>query len=106
MTPPITQAPWTEEQVAALNRWQASGLMHPYTCQRCRDADTQAKVARYEAAGRPDRFDWRVTPEHALVATIDGWTCETCGYTQDWASAVMLADPAEMAAHLHEGDAV
>lgn len=107
-TAAATVAPWTDEQVAALNRWQASGVTHPYTCGRCRDRDTAAEIARYEAAGKPDGFDWRPTPEHALVATNDGWVCETCDYTQDWASAIMTADPAEVVGNLlrHEGDPV
>jgi hypothetical protein len=65
------RAPWTSEQVAALNRFQQLGRMHPFTCG---------------------------TPEHlydspVLVAAEDGWHCPTgCGYRQVWAHAFM-ADP-------------
>lgn len=55
-------APWTPEQVDSLNRYQESGLMHPYTC-----------------PNRDDHCD------AVLVATADGWICRPCGYTQDWA---------------------
>jgi hypothetical protein len=62
-------APWTEEQVAALNRYQARGDFHEYAC------------------GTSSR--------HApLVATTDGWVCRDCDYRQDWAHAasVTMAD--------------
>lgn len=57
-------APWTLEQIAALEQWQAT--MHPYTCGHCRD--------RYGVDGD-------------LVATVDGWVCLTCSDTQNWALA-------------------
>jgi hypothetical protein len=68
------RAPWTPEQVAALNRFQAEGGMHPFTC------------GGEHAPGSP-----------ALVAYTDGWRCpqpygEACDYRQDWAHAFM-ADP-------------
>lgn len=67
-------APWTPEQVAALNRFQAEGGMHPFTC------------GGDHAPGSP-----------ALIAYTDGWRCqqpygESCDYRQDWAHAFM-ADP-------------
>ena len=90
--PSVISPPWTPEQVEALNRWQTAGYVHPFTCGVCRDRDTDAYVAAIEAAraaGEPDpprpRFG-----EHALVATADGWVCETCDYTQDWAHEAML----------------
>lgn len=68
-------APWTAEQVAALNRWQRLGYVHPFTC--------------------PNGWN--------LVATTAGWVCPgTCGYTQDWAHDFMadatkhLANPATL----------
>lgn len=66
-------APWTGEQVNALNAYQTSGAMHPFTC-----------------GNRPHEGD----AEAVLQATSDGWVCTTatCGYTQDWAHAFM-ADP-------------
>jgi hypothetical protein len=65
------RAPWTPEQVAALNRFQAEGGMHPFTC-----GNTHA------------------TPDLHLVAHEDGWHCwlPDCDYRQDWAHRFM-ADP-------------
>lgn len=58
-------APWTREQVNALNRYQKGWKFHPYTCG---------------------------TEEHEnsvdLVATVNGWVCPLkCGYRQNWAHA-------------------
>jgi hypothetical protein len=64
-------APWDEEQVDALNAYQASGAMHPFTC-----------------GNRPHPGN----AEAVLVATPEGWVCRDCDYTQDWAHAFM-ADP-------------
>lgn len=66
------RAPWTEAQVAALNAYQASGTMHPFTC-----------------GGDHDMHQ-------TLIAEADGWHCpdEACDYRQDWAWAWM-ADPPE-----------
>lgn len=63
-------APWTEEQVVALNRFQRSP-MHPFTC------------------GREHSYG-----HSTLYATPNGWECPDprCGYTQNWAHAYM-ADP-------------
>jgi hypothetical protein len=65
------RAPWTPEQVAALNAYQQHGGMHPFTC------------AREHA-----------TPTLHLVAHEDGWHCwlPDCDYRQDWAHAFM-AEP-------------
>lgn len=60
------KAPWTPEQVKQLNRYQASGMVHPFTCPNHPTANV-------------------------LVATKAGWTCPTCNYTQDWASALMAS---------------
>lgn len=57
----LITAPWSPDQVAALNEFQRLGYVHPFTCGNgCGD----------------------------LVACADGWTCE-CGYAQDWAWASM-----------------
>lgn len=71
------RAPWTVEQVAALNAFQSAGRMHPFTC-----------------GGRHERHV-------SLLATEDGWVCPVgCGYTQTWAHAFMvdptLAEPLDM----------
>jgi len=60
--------PFTPEQVASLNDFQASGAFHPYTC------------------GNDDCPG--VDGEHAsLVAHENGWRCPACDYTQAWAHA-------------------
>lgn len=58
----ILRAPWTPAQVEILNGWQSNGEMHPYTCGN--------------------------DSSHLLVATVNGWTCTRCYYTQDWAHVV------------------
>lgn len=67
------RAPWTPEQVEALNAFQQRGPMHPFTCGHEHPAH----------------------PNAVLKATTDGWRCYVtgCDYEQDWAHAVM-ADPA------------
>ena len=77
MGPP--RAPWTDEQVAALNAFQADRRVHPFTCpERGDDAHHRISVL---AAKRDVGM---------LVATRDGWVCPVCGYTQDWAHDGML----------------
>jgi hypothetical protein len=71
------RAPFTPEQVEALNRYQQGGWMHPFTCGRCRD----------RLGGGPY--------QRSLVATEAGWVCETCDYTQDWAHPFMVEGPPE-----------
>ena len=51
-------APWTPEQVEALERRQNDPYQHPYTCE-CGES---------------------------LEPWLDGWSCD-CGYTQDWCHA-------------------
>lgn len=61
-------APWTPDQVAALNEFQHLGQFHPFTC------------------GNSSHME--VSP--VLVATVEGWQCPSgCGYTQDWAPEFM-----------------
>jgi hypothetical protein len=60
VTKEMWHAPFTPDQVAALNYRQRSLLVHPYTCGN----DSQHPL---------------------LVAAKDGWTCPGCDYTQDWA---------------------
>lgn len=60
-------APFTAEQLAALNRWQQSGAVHPFTCPMHSDT--------------------------ALIAETDGWRCpQVCDYHQVWAHAFMTDD--------------
>ncbi|CAM5263514.1 hypothetical protein [Streptomyces badius] len=70
MTDTIT-APWSSEQVAALERFQTTSDMHPFTC----GADRHSLSPR-------------------LVPSHSGWYCPdpACDYRQDWAHAFM-ADP-------------
>lgn len=60
------KAPWTDEQVAALNRWQHYGFVHEFTCPNDHDA--------------------------VLVAHNSGWICPLCDYTQDWAFETMFEE--------------
>jgi hypothetical protein len=58
-------APWSAEQVKALNEWQRRGNLHPFTC------------GTEQCGG-------------VLTAGADGWTCPNgCGYAQDWAHDFM-----------------
>lgn len=68
------EAPWKPGQVDRLNGYQESGVFHPFTCGRCRDADES----------------WPLEDQHLLVATEEGWTCPTCDYTQTWAWTFMI----------------
>jgi hypothetical protein len=56
------KAPWTEDQVQALNRWQKFGYVHEFTCPN---------------------------DGGALHATLTGWVCTQCDYVQDWAHDFM-----------------
>jgi hypothetical protein len=69
----IAFAPWTTEQVASLNAYQAAGVFHPFTCgiSACRAEDHLKR--------------------QPLIAFTDGWHCLRCEYTQDWAH-VWMAD--------------
>lgn len=73
MAEPI-RAPWRPTQVHALNAFQRSSRMHPFTCGGAHDG-----------------------PSPVLVAARDGWHCpdEACPYIQDWAHPFMAAVPAE-----------
>jgi hypothetical protein len=67
--PDLIHAPWSAEQVTALNAFQHHGRMHPFTC-GATHASGQSPV---------------------LVATNSGWVCPDpqCVYRQDWAHAFM-----------------
>lgn len=72
--PTFVAAPWTDDQVANLNRYQQAGVFHPYTCGR--------------------RDEHRDNPG-LLVAERDGWHCpaDDCNYRQTWAHPFMAAAP-------------
>jgi hypothetical protein len=78
-------APWTPEQVAALNAYQRRGDMHPFTC-----GGDRADAAHRRYAEEAGDGDWGV-----LVARQDGWVCPVCGYRQTWAHAFMAATEPE-----------
>lgn len=65
MRQPMNQvkAPWTADQVASLNAFQADGRMHDFTCNRS------------------------YCDSRTLIATASGWYCSgiACSYQQDWA---------------------
>lgn len=73
------EAPWTMEQVAALNRYQTGEgwpwRMHPFTC------------------GQREGHPVVGGDAGILVATRLGWLCPYCTYTQRWAHTFM-AQPA------------
>lgn len=66
------QAPFTPEQVKALNKYQRSGAFHPFTCCSHNDCDRQARAN-----------------QGVLVAFEEGWTCPCGAWKQDWAHAFM-----------------
>ncbi len=68
MTPGIIEAPFTTQQVAAINAHQRSRF-HPLTC--C-------------SAVNPNNCRDRFGVEARLVALRDGLFCETCDYVQTW----------------------
>ena len=63
----MKKAPFTQQEVDSLNNWQKLGYVHPFTCGN-------------DSSHRP------------LLATTDGWICQDCDYTQDWAHEFMLKD--------------
>jgi len=73
------RAPWTAQQVGALNAFQARRDIHPFTCPNDH--------------GELDR---------TLVAKEHGWTCPHCDYRQTWAHDVMFNPPPVDAGHRSE----
>jgi len=66
MTKKIIEAPFTDEQVEAINLYQKNGVFHPYTC----------------GGNRTDGK--HLDGEGILVATKEGLKCPYCDYTQNW----------------------
>lgn len=64
----MIKAPWTEDQVEALNKFQTTTRFHPFTC--------------------PNHHN-NPYGDRNLVATTNGWICKNCNYTQDWAHGFM-----------------
>lgn len=74
-------APFTEAEVHALNAWQKGPNTHPFTCPHRH----KEKQGRYVHRWRAD-----MTERGALRATVQGWICLDCDYTQDWAHDFMV----------------
>jgi len=72
----IVQAPFTAEQVVTINKFQESGVAHPFTCGK-RDQATHL---------------WEHGDFGILRATEDGLVCDYCEYTQSWVYDFMM-DP-------------
>ena len=66
---PGVRAPWSKDQVNALNAFQTRSDVHPFTC----PGDHAACEGRRE-----------------LVAEQAGWVCKCGTYRQDWAHAAMM----------------
>jgi hypothetical protein len=69
-SPAKIYAPWPTTTAAALNRYQASGRFHPFTC----------------PGNHPG--------EMKLVAHEQGWSCASgrCDYAQGWAWGFMTEE--------------
>ena len=78
-------APFTVEQVYYLNKYQSLDSVHPFTCIRQVNYEVNAKDHDLDLGGRSK-----------LVATVNGWICPYCDYTQNWAHEFM-ANPASVA---------
>jgi hypothetical protein len=68
---------WTPMEVHKLNEWQDCQWTHPFTCPNHRT-------------------------EHLLRATVDGWRCPGCDYTQNWAHPFMFQGAPPMPELLRE----
>lgn len=74
------KAPFTEEQVKALNKYQFSGAFHPFTCRG------QVRVVTKGQAPLERSRD-TCPNEGILIATESGWQCpcKDSECNQDWA---------------------
>lgn len=68
--------PWSQEQVQILNRQQRDYRFHGYTC------PNQGNSNHPTAGFANIAFS---LSHFLLIATIEGWRCPTCDYTQNWA---------------------
>ncbi|MGE5510507.1 MAG: hypothetical protein ACM31O_04545 [Bacteroidota bacterium] len=85
----MIKAPWTPEQVEALNAYQRSGRFHPFTCGN--DRFDQAHAVYTITNGLSDYG--------ILIATEQGWICPCCDYRQDWAHAAMAQPLSDRASY-------
>jgi hypothetical protein len=72
----MIKAPWSKEQVEALNHYQRHGKFHPFTCANRSDGNHP--------------FEDEYGDHGALRAYSLGWRCPFCSYTQDWAHEFMF----------------
>lgn len=84
------QAPFTSEQVLALNAYQTGTdfghKMPPFTCGNRGDGQ------HGEEGG----------DKGILIATEHGWVCPCCEYTQDWAHSFMVSSRTSHISHFFE----
>lgn len=71
---------FTKDEVVRLNEYQAAGLMHPFTCPNHDDDNHKGSIGG-------EAFD--AFAFGTLVATVRGWVCPYCSYTQTWAHKFM-----------------
>jgi len=67
------RAPWTDEQVENLKKWQVHPFAHPFTCCSHDDCDR---------LNQPN--------EGALIPSNEGWVCPCGKWKQNWAHQFML----------------
>ena len=75
----MIHAPFTPEQVAALKTWQASDLVHPFTCAR------RHEEGHKEYAEKEGHLDHGI-----LDVNEQGFYCPVCDYKQNWCHDVMV----------------
>lgn len=68
------EAPFTQEQVDCINRFQQSSQFHPFTC--CGDDIPECQRSSGENQG-------------ILIANTDGLICPCSKYKQDWVTEYM-----------------
>ena len=77
------KAPFTKEQVEALNNFQKDGRFHPFTCGSPEDI-AECLVAKNDVEILAIGLN-----EGILIASEDGWICPCGQYKQDWAYKFM-----------------
>ncbi len=66
------KAPFTDEQVERINKFQESNAFHPYTCM-----GAYCNRSKVPYGGR-------------LIATNEGFICPCGKYAQDWCNSFMI----------------
>lgn len=78
MSNSIIQAPFTDDQVEKLKKYQENGIMHPFTCCSPENiSDCQRKNG---------------TSDGHLIPSNEGWICPCGQYKQNWCYDLMLKD--------------